>query len=134
MDAIGTTDYSSIINASRKTDLEKTLKANKASDKSNIPTDEEMMDAAKQFEAYMVEQVYKSMENTIMKSDDEEGDYEKMFGDMRIQQYAQAVADQGKLGLAQQLYESMKNNYPDISVEQTAEEAAESGAATVTEA
>lgn len=132
MDAIGTTDYSSIINTSRSTELEKNLKSNKASNKSNIPTDEEMMDAAKQFEAYMVEQVYKAMENTIMKADDEEGDYEKMFGDMKIQQYAQAVTDQGKLGLAQQLYESMKNNYP--TVDQAADAAAESGATAVTEA
>ncbi|MBQ9609524.1 MAG: rod-binding protein [Lachnospiraceae bacterium] len=132
MDAIGTTDYSSIINASRSTELEKNLKANKASNKSNIPTDEEMMDAAKQFEAYMVEQVYKAMENTVMKSDEEEGDYEKMFGDMRIQQYAQAVADQGKLGLAQQLYESMKNNYP--TVEQAADVSVEDKAADVTKA
>ncbi|MBQ9199697.1 MAG: rod-binding protein [Lachnospiraceae bacterium] len=107
MDIIGTTDYSSIINSTRQSDVEKTFQ-----NKSTQQTDEEMMDACKQFEAYMVEQVYKSMENTIMRADDEKGDYEKMFGDLRIQQYAQAVSDQGGIGLAKQLYEAMKNNMP----------------------
>ncbi len=109
MDVIGTTDYSSIINSTRQSDVEKTFQ-NK--NKSTQPTDAEMMEACKQFEAYMVEQVYKSMENTVMRADDEKGDYEKMFGDMRIQQYAQAVSDQGGIGLARQLYEAMKNNMP----------------------
>ena len=109
MDIIGTTDYSSIINSTRSTDVEKTFKQ-----KDKVQTDEEMMEACKQFEAYMIEQVYKSMENTIMKSDEEEGDYVKMFGDMRVQQYAQAVTDQGGVGLAKQLYEAMKNNMPTI--------------------
>ena len=109
MDIIGTTDYSSIINSTRSTDVEKTFKQ-----KDKAQTDEEMMEACKQFEAYMIEQVYKSMENTIMKSDEEEGDYVKMFGDMRVQQYAQAVTDQGGVGLAKQLYEAMKKNMPTI--------------------
>lgn len=109
MDIIGTTDYSSIINSTRSTDVEKTFKQ-----KDKAQTDEEMMEACKQFEAYMIEQVYKSMENTIMKSDEEEGDYVKMFGDMRVQQYAQAVTEQGGVGLAKQLYEAMKKNMPTI--------------------
>ncbi|MBQ9277231.1 MAG: rod-binding protein [Lachnospiraceae bacterium] len=111
MDIIGTTDYSSIINSTRSTDVEKTFKAK---ENGKVQTDEEMMEACKQFEAYMIEQVYKSMENTIMKSDEEEGDYVKMFGDMRVQQYAQAVTNQGGIGLARQLYEAMKNNMPTI--------------------
>ena len=109
MDIIGTTDYSSIINSTRSTDVEKTFKQ-----KDKAQTDEEMMEACKQFEADMIEQVDKSRENTIMKSDEEEGDYVKMFGDMRVQQYAQAVTDQGGVGLAKQLYEAMKNNMPTI--------------------
>ena len=59
-------------------------------------------------QAYMLEQVYKQMEKTIMRSDDSQGDYEKMFSDMRIQQYAERATEQGGIGLAQQLYESMK--------------------------
>ncbi|MBQ7706485.1 MAG: rod-binding protein [Lachnospiraceae bacterium] len=108
MDIIGTTDYSSIIKSTQSTDVEKSLKSK---DK-KTQTDEEMMEACKQFEQYMIEQVYKSMENTIMRADDEKGDYEKMFGDMRVQQYAKTVTDQGGIGLAKQLYESMKRNTP----------------------
>ena len=70
--------------------------------------DEKMMEACKEFETYMLEQVYKQMEKTIMRSDDSQGDYEKMFSDMRIQQYAERATEQGGIGLAQQLYESMK--------------------------
>ena len=46
MDIIGTTDYSSIINSTRSTDVEKTFKQ-----KDKAQTDEEMMEACKQFEA-----------------------------------------------------------------------------------
>ena len=70
--------------------------------------DEKMMEACKEFEAYMLEQVYKQMENTIMRSEDSQGDYEKMFSDMRVQEYAKRATEQGGIGLAQQLYESMK--------------------------
>ena len=120
MDSIGlgTTDYTSIINETHQTELEKSLKSSKAADKSERPTDDELMDAAKQFETYMVEQIYKSMEKTIMKADDDENEYMRYFGDLRVQQYAQAVTDQGKLGLAQQLYEAMKNNYPDTTIKE----------------
>ena len=45
-------------------------------------TDEEMMDACKSFEAYLLEQVFKGMENTIMKDEDEEQyDFLALFGD-----------------------------------------------------
>ncbi len=77
--------------------------------KDKTSSDEKKMEVCKEFEAYLVEQVYKSMEKTVEKSSDE-GDYEKMFSDMRIQQYAKAVVDQGNLGIANRLYEAMKNN------------------------
>lgn len=70
--------------------------------------DEKMLEACKEFEAYMLEQVYKQMEKTIMRDEDSQGDYEKMFSDMRVQEYASRAVDQGGIGLAQQLYESMK--------------------------
>lgn len=74
-------------------------------------SDEEMMDACKQFEAYFLEQIYKGMEKTIMKASDEENDYISAFGDMQIQEYAKAASQQGDgIGLAKQLFESMKRN------------------------
>lgn len=79
-------------------------------------TEEELMSACKEFEAYFIEQIYKGMEKTIMKSDEDNSDtagqYKEYFGDMQIQAYAEAAANQGDgIGLAQQLFEQMKRNY-----------------------
>lgn len=103
---ISGTDYSSVIAQTQTSGLEGALGN---IDKTKA-TDEEMMNACKEFEAYMIEQVYKSMEKTIIKADEEENEYETYFGDMRIQQYAKSVVDQGGVGLAQQLYDAMKRN------------------------
>lgn len=74
-------------------------------------TDEELMDACKSFESYLVEQVFKSMEKTVMKSDEEEeNDYLTQFGDMLYESYSEQVTEQGDLGIAQMLYDSMKRN------------------------
>ena len=79
-------------------------------------TDDELMAACKEFEAYFIEQVYKGMERTIMKADDDgsgtSSQYSDYFGDMQIQAYAKAATEQGDgIGLAKQLYEQMKRNY-----------------------
>ena len=79
-------------------------------------SEEELMDACKKFEAYFLEQIYKGMEKTIMKADDEGSgaisQYEEYFGDMRTQAYAKAASEQGDgIGLAKQLYEQMRRNY-----------------------
>lgn len=104
--SVGQSDYSAIISANQNNDTLKKL------DGLNIESasDLEMLEACKEFEIYMIEQVYKSMEKTIIRADEEKDDYEEMFGDLRIQQYAKKVSDQGGIGLAKQLYESMKNN------------------------
>ena len=74
-------------------------------------TDEEMMDACKSFEAYLLEQVFKGMENTIMKDEDEEqNDYLAQFGDKLYEEYAKDASESGSLGIAQMLYDSMKRN------------------------
>lgn len=106
LNGLSGTDYSSIINQTQTTGLEGTL----GNINSTSATDDEMMEACKEFEAYMIEQVYKAMEKTIIKADEDENEYETYFGDMKIQQYAQTVVDQGGIGLAQQLYEAMKRN------------------------
>lgn len=99
-------DYSSVFNQYQTSGLQQSIGGINVDNS----TDAEMMNACKEFETYMIEQIYKSMEKTVMKADEEENDYEQYFGDMRIQQYAQSVMDQGGLGLAQQLYEGMKRN------------------------
>lgn len=79
-------------------------------------TDEELMNACKEFEVYFLEQIYKGMEKTIMKAEDDESgtasQYMDYFGDMQIQAYAEAASNQGDgIGLARQLFEQMKRNY-----------------------
>lgn len=74
-------------------------------------SDAELLESCKQFEAYLVEQMLKGMEKTIPKDEDEEENpYLEQFGDMFYTQVADSIVENGELGLAQQLYESMKRN------------------------
>jgi flagellar protein FlgJ len=77
---------------------------------SDSATDEEMMEVCKEFEAYLVEKVFDRMKDAMTDSEEEESDYLNYFGDMMYQEYAKAITENGELGLAQQLYESMKRN------------------------
>ncbi len=75
-------------------------------------TDEELMDACKEFEAYFMEQVMKEMiKTTKLDGEDESSntmvDY---FKDTAITDLAKESTDQNSLGLAQMLYEQMKRN------------------------
>ncbi|MGN1147946.1 MAG: rod-binding protein [Lachnospiraceae bacterium] len=77
-------------------------------------TDEELMDACKQFESYFVEQMFKEMMKTVPESDTTSSytsnlmDYYK---DNLVQELASSSTEQNSLGLAQMLYEQMKRNY-----------------------
>lgn len=73
-------------------------------------TDEEMLEVCEEFEAYLMEKVMKQMKETMTDSEEEENEYMSYFGDMMYQEYAKQIAENGELGLAQQLYESMKRN------------------------
>jgi len=106
INGIGGEDYAAYLTQNNTSSLESAL----AKIDNNEIVDESAMKACKEFEVYMVEQIYKSMEKTIMKADEEESEYEQYFGDMRVQEYAKAVSEQGSIGLAEQLYESMKRN------------------------
>ena len=77
---------------------------------SETATDEEMMEVCKEFEAYLVEKVFDRMKDALTDSEEEESDYLNYFGDMMYQEYAKVITENGELGLAQQLYESMKRN------------------------
>ena len=54
----------------------------------------------------MIEEAKKTVEN-----EDEEGEYTKMFADMRNEQLADTVTESGQIGLAQQLYDNLKQQY-----------------------
>ncbi len=77
-------------------------------------TDEELMDACKQFEAYFLEQMFKSMVKTIPKSEEMSGSSSALmdyYTDEMVQQLASDSTEQNSLGLAQMLFEQMKRNY-----------------------
>ncbi len=94
-----------------------TAKVNKAKaseDKEEI--NEELMNACKQFEAYLMEQVYKGYENTVKvfskdKEDNSLNTLVDYFKDITIQDISNTQSKTQSTGLAQMLYENMKRNY-----------------------
>jgi flagellar protein FlgJ len=80
-----------------------------ALNKSNA-TDEELMEACKSFEAYLLEQAFKGMEKTIIKDEENQNEYLTQFSDSLYEEYAKEATKAQGIGLAQMLYESMKRN------------------------
>lgn len=72
-------------------------------------SDEELMEACKSFEAYLLEQVFKGMEKTVLK-DEDENDYLMHFSDKLYEEYAKEATKGQGIGLAQMLFEAMKRN------------------------
>ena len=97
--------------ATKASNLERTLQ-NTNREKS----DDELLEACKQFEAYFHEQVFKNMQKVMVPKDDSDPnntlvDYYK---ENLIAEYSKDMVDQSGGGantLAQQLYEQMKRNY-----------------------
>lgn len=89
-------------------------------------SDEELMGACKQFEEYFVEMVLKEVFKTVDITGISDSTSSAMstskewMRDSMVQQFASKITEDSKLGLAQQLYESMKRNT--ISVEELPEE------------
>ena len=79
-------------------------------------TEDELLDACKQFEAYFLEQVFKEMQKTVdcFKSEEESSSSDAMvdyFKEGAVQELAATSTETQGLGLAQMLYEQMKRNY-----------------------
>ncbi len=91
----------------------KVNKAKSSEDKEEV--NEELMDACKQFEAYLMEQVYKGYEKTVKvfskEEDNSMGTLVDYFKDITIQNITTMQSDTQSPGLAQMLYENMKRNY-----------------------
>lgn len=85
-------------------------------------SEDELLDACKQFEAYFVEQMFKAMLKTVPASEGTSNytstmmDYYK--GQM-VQSMAEQTSEQNSLGLAQMLYEQMKRNYGIVDIPET---------------
>ena len=80
----------------------------------NAATDDELMDACKQFESYFIEQMYKAMVKTIPQNEEISGSNSTMmdyYKDQMIQSIADQTTGQSGFGLAQMLYEQMRRNY-----------------------
>ena len=107
-------DYSSYVSQAQMGNLTNQIKKSSSAD----ATDEEMLSACKEFEAYLVEQVYKQVQSTIKSDDSDDNPYADYAYDLQAQQYAKLVSDQGKLGLAQQLYESRKKQNAAVTPEE----------------
>jgi len=89
--------------------LNKTLKTDMSGS-----SDEELLDACKQFEAYFYEQIFKKMEEAMVPKSSEStganGTLVDYYKDNLMSEYAKGAADQSSNGLAQMLYEQMKRN------------------------
>lgn len=75
----------------------------------NNSTDEELMEVCKDFESYFVQKVFEEMKKTVHSSDDENS-YMQYLGDIYTKGIADTVTESSSIGLAKQLYESMKRN------------------------
>lgn len=78
-------------------------------------TDEELMNACKQFEAYFLEQMFKAMQKTVpnYSTDGMSGSSSSLmdyYKEQMIQKVAEESTEQNSLGLAKMLYEQMKRN------------------------
>lgn len=79
---------------------------------SESSSEDELMSVCKSFESYFVQKVIEQARSSIAgESEEEQGEYMKYFGDIMNEQYANAVVESGSVGLAQQLYDSMKDHY-----------------------
>lgn len=108
------TDYMTDANGVNTENLQKQLE-NTAQAKET--ENDALLDACKQFEAYLWEQIYKEMEKTTkVFSDDEDGDayasnMVDYFKDAVVQQISSQTATEQSNSLAQMLYEQAKRNY-----------------------
>ena len=84
-------------------------------------TDEELMDACKQFEEYFVEMALKEVFKTVdlfgmgESTSNAMSTSKDFMTDSIVQKFAEKITEESGLGLAQQLYESMKRNTIDVS-------------------
>lgn len=118
------TDLGSLSGAGAASQLSYQANANADIDKlknaakgvSDESTDEELMDVCKQFESYLLEQVMKEMEKTtkVFAPEDKNDSTSKLvdlYKDKVMQQAASDLTDKQGLGIAQMMYENLKNTY-----------------------
>jgi len=109
MDITNYTNYLTSTNSTSNTNVQRTVDKDFSS-----ATEEELMDACKEFEAYFIEQVMKEVTKTVNLTGVEDSTTSQLteyYLDEVISGLAEQVSDTGKMGLAQQIFEQMKRNY-----------------------
>ena len=115
--------------ATSSSNLEKTL--NGTGKKSS---EDDLLNACKQFESYFYEQVFKNMEKAMVPKDESDANNTLVnyYKENLISEYSKSVVDQsGDNSLSQQLYEQMKRNYGITEVTEEAEVEGETAKETV---
>ena len=103
--------YSDVLSANNQST---TKMENKLNTDLTQATDDELMDVCKQFEAYFVEQMFKSMMKTVPKNEEMSASTSTLtdyYKDEMMRELATESTETNSLGLAQTLYEQMKRNY-----------------------
>lgn len=97
------------------------LQSKLESDSYSTASDDELLEACKDFESYFVEQVFNAMLETTKVFSDEESSYaSKMvdyFKDAAVQELCDQVTDGNGIGLANILYEQMKRQYSTTTIQ-----------------
>ena len=111
MDYSGISAYSNILTSQYNTAKTNELKGkltNRAAQ-----SDEELMAACKEFEAYFIEQAFKGMEKTVVKADNSSSSTSTVvdfYKDELYKKLAKQTTETNSIGLAQQMYDQMKRN------------------------
>ncbi len=106
------TSVAKSLNARNDKDAKATALQSKLSNLDSA-SDEELMEACKSFESYLVEQVMNKVKDAMVpEREDEDGhEYLDMFEENLYRSYADTITQSGELGIAQHLYEAMKRDY-----------------------
>ena len=117
MDLTGLGTYTDYMTDANRVNTENLQKKLENASKTEEAENEALLDACKQFEAYLWEQIYKEMEKStkvFSDEEDEEGYASNMvdyFSDTVIQQISSQTAAEQSNSLAHMLYEQAKRNY-----------------------
>lgn len=116
MDFNGLTNYSSYISSTANAQNQANTLKNNLNKTAQTSSSEELLDACKQFEAYLWEQVYKEMQKSVkLFEDGDENSYGSQmvdyFKDFALQEISASSTSDGANSLAMTLYEQMKRNY-----------------------
>jgi len=139
------TDYaSSLVSNTRATNQASSVSSS-LKGVSSDSTDEELLSACKQFEAYLWEQIYKEVDKSVnVFGTNSDGSYASnmvsTFSDTLIQEISQQSLSEGDNSLAMSLYRQLKNNYgigvvtaEEIEAKELAENAAANGVVDISE-